>query len=92
MPQSLLRQRNLQGRNRHQQAQHLQRKASSQQMSDTPGNLLNTTMGLLLMVKVQGLYQAIEGRSSAVPRDKQADTTKKMDPVGLTVLSFTFDD
>ena len=92
MPQSLLRQRNLQGRNRYQRALHLQRKASSQQMNDTPGNLLNTTTGLLLTVKVQGLYQAIGGRSSAVPQDKQADTTKRMDPVGLTVSLFTSDD
>ena len=87
MPQSLLRQRNLRGRNRRQRAQHLQRKASSQQMSDTPGNLPNTTTRLLLTVKVQGLHQAIEGRSSVGPRDKQVDTTKRMDPAGLMVRS-----
>ena len=56
-------------------------------MSDTPGNLLNTTTGLLLMVKIQGPFQAIEGRSSAGPQDKQADTTKRMDPAGLMVRS-----
>lgn len=87
MPQSLLRRRNLQGHNERQQAQHLQRKASLQQMSDMRGSLPNTTMGLLHMVKARDLDQATEGHRHVGPQDKQVDTIKRMDPVGLMVCS-----
>lgn len=58
-------------------------------MSDTRGSLPNTTTGLLLMAKARDLDQATEGHSNVGPRDKQVDTIKKMDPVGLMVRSPT---
>lgn len=87
MPQSLRHRRNLQGQNRRQRVQHLRRKASLQQMSDTRGSLPNTTMGLLLMVKPQDLDRITEGNYNVVPRGNQADTIKKMDLAGLMVRS-----
>lgn len=87
MPQSLLRRRNLQGHSGRLSSQHLQRKASLQQMSDTRGSLPNTTTGLLHMWKVRDLDQAIEGHNNVGLRDRQVDTVKTMDPVGLMVCS-----
>lgn len=87
MPPSRLRLPNLQDHNGRQRVQHLQRKANLQQMSDTRGSLPNTTMGLLLIVKARDLDQATEGHSNVGHRDKQVDTVKMMDPVGLMVRS-----
>ena len=39
------------------------------------------------MVKVRDLDQATEGHSNVGPRDRQVDTIKTTDPVGLTVGS-----
>lgn len=87
MLQSLPRRRNLQDLNGRQLAQHLQRKASLQQMSDMPGSLPNTITELLLMAKARDLDQATEGHSNVGPQDKQVDTIKTMDRVGLMVRS-----
>lgn len=87
MPQSLPRRHNLQGHNGRQAAQHLQRKASLQQMSDMRASLPSTTTGLLLTVKARDLDQATEDHSNAGSRDKQVDTIKTMDPVGSMVRS-----
>lgn len=54
-------------------------------MSNTRGSLLNTTTGLLLMVKPRDLDRIIEGHSNVVPQGKQADTIKKMDLAGSMV-------
>ncbi len=87
MPQSLRHRRNRQDHNGRQPAQHLQRKASLQQMSDTRGSLPNTTTGLLLMAKARDLDQATEGHSNVALQDRQVDTIKTMDRVGLMVGS-----
>lgn len=85
MPQNLIRRHNLQGHNGYKLSQHLQKKASLRQMSDTRGSLPNSTTGVLLMAKSQDLHQATEGHSSVDPQDRQVDTIKTMDPVGLMV-------
>lgn len=54
-------------------------------MSSTRGSLLNTTTGLLLMVKPRDPDRKTEGRSNVLPPGKQADTIKTMDLVGLMV-------
>ena len=61
-------------------------------MSDTRGSLPNTTMGLLLMGKVRDLDQGAEGPSNVGNRDKQVDTIKMTDPVGLMVCSSWIED
>ena len=85
MPQNPPHRHNLQDLNGRQLSQHLQKKASLRQMSDTRGSLPNNTMGLLLMVKVRDLDQATGERSNVGPRDRQVDMIKMMDPVGLMV-------
>ena len=87
MPQSPLHRHNLQDLSGRRLSQHLQKKASLRQMSDTRGSLPNNTMGLLLMVKVQDLDQATGERSNEGPRDRQAAMSKMMDPVGSMVRS-----
>lgn len=85
MLQSLLHRRNPRGHNGLPSVQHLQRKASLQQMSDTRGSLPSITTGLLVMVKSRDLDQATEGNSNVHPGDKQVDMIKMKDPVGLMV-------
>ena len=58
-------------------------------MSGMRGSSPNTTTGLLHIVKARDLDQATEGHSNVSPRDKEVDTIKKMDPVGLMVRSPT---
>ena len=87
MPQNRLHRHNLQDLNGRQLSQHLQKKASLRQMSDTLGSLLNNTTGLLLMVKVRDLDQATGERSNVDPRDRQVDMIKMMDPAGSMVCS-----
>ena len=57
-------------------------------MNNTRGSLLNTTMGLLLMVKPRDLDRITEGHSNVVPQGKQADTIKTMDLAGLMVCKY----
>ena len=54
-------------------------------MSDTRGSLPSTTTGLLRMVEVRDLDQVTEGPSNVGLRNKEVDTIKTMDPVGLMV-------